>query len=207
MHHCVETIDEIKQLAKADPQAAAVIEAASKLEGVARHVSTHACAVVITPKPLVEYLPLQRGTNDEDIITQYEGNAVNDLGLLKMDFLGLANLTIIENTLKAVREDLEQEIDIEKIPFDDPATFNLLQLAHTTGVFQLECLTGDTIVSNTTIEKLYKSKNKRSLRSVYIDTGTLHNNPIKAVVKSGEKRIFRVVTESGRTIKASSLFF
>ena len=204
LHHCVETIDEIKQLAKADPQAAAVIEAASKLEGVARHVSTHACAVVITPKPLVEYLPLQRGTNDEDIITQYEGNAVNDLGLLKMDFLGLANLTIIENTLKAVREDLEQEIDIEKIPLDDPATFNLLQLAHTTGVFQLECLTGDTIVSNTTIEKLYKSKNKRSLRSVYIDTGTLHNNPIKAVVKSGEKRIFRVVTESGRTIKASA---
>ena len=136
--HCAETIDEIKQLIKTDPQASAVIQAAAKLEGVARHASTHACAVVITPQPLMEYVPLQHGTNDEDIITQYEMHAVDDLGLLKMDFLGLANLTIIENTLKAVREDLGQEIDIEKIPLDDQATFNLLQLAHTTGVFQLE---------------------------------------------------------------------
>ncbi|MCC6405230.1 MAG: DNA polymerase III subunit alpha [Candidatus Yanofskybacteria bacterium] len=138
LEHCAETIDEVKSMYQSDPQVKALIDAASKLEGVARHASTHACAVVITPKPLTEYVPLQQGTHENDIITQYEMHAVEDLGLLKMDFLGLANLTIIEDTLTMVKENHGIDINIDAIPLDDAKTFKLLQTAQTTGVFQLE---------------------------------------------------------------------
>lgn len=138
LQHCVAEIDEMKQIYHSDPQAKTLIDAASKLEGVARHASTHACAVVITPQPLTEYLPLQRGTDENDIITQYEMHAVEDLGLLKMDFLGLANLSIIEDTLAMVKENHGVTIDIDHLPLDDAKTFRLLQKAQTTGVFQLE---------------------------------------------------------------------
>ena len=134
----VETVDELKQAYNTNSDVKKLIDAAAKLEGVARHSSTHACAVVITPEPLTEYLPLQRGTNEEDTITQYEMHAVEDLGLLKMDFLGLANLTIIHNTIEEIERNHGVKIDIDKIPLDDRKTFKLLQAAKSTGVFQLE---------------------------------------------------------------------
>lgn len=135
---CIRSVPEVNNVYKGDAQAKTLIDAAMKLEGVVRHASTHACAVVITPKPLTEYLPLQQGTKPGDIITQYEMHAVEDLGLLKMDFLGLSNLTIIEDTLKLVKKHHGIEIDIDSIPLKDEATFKLLQEARTTGVFQLE---------------------------------------------------------------------
>lgn len=135
---CIRNVPDVKIAYQGDAQAKALLDAAIKLEGVARHASTHACAVVITPKPLTEYLPLQQGTKEGDIITQYEMHAVEDLGLLKMDFLGLANLTIIEDTLKLVREHHGVELDVDRIPLDDANAFKLLQEARTTGVFQLE---------------------------------------------------------------------
>ncbi len=138
LQYCVENVEEVTRLYHTDTQAKALIDAACKLEGVARHASTHACAVVITPQPLTEYVPLQMGTNENDIITQYEMHAVEDLGLLKMDFLGLSNLTIIEDTVNMVRSNLGVSIDIDTIPMDDPKAFELLQKAQTTGVFQLE---------------------------------------------------------------------
>jgi len=134
----VETVDELKQAYDTNHDVKKLIDAASKLEGVARHSSTHACAVVITPEPLTEYLPLQKGTDEKDIITQYEMHAVEDLGLLKMDFLGLANLTIINNAINEVARNHNIKIDIDNIPLNDQKTFKLLQKAQTTGVFQLE---------------------------------------------------------------------
>ncbi len=136
--HCIETVEEVKNLYQSDEQAKALIDAACKLEGVVRHASTHACAVVITPKPLTEYVPLQQGTHENDIISQYEMHAVEDLGLLKMDFLGLANLTIIEDTLRMVQENHGVTIDIDNLSLTDEKSFKLLRLAKTTGVFQLE---------------------------------------------------------------------
>jgi DNA polymerase-3 subunit alpha len=135
---CVRGVPEVSSAYHGDPQAKALIDAAMRLEGVVRHASTHACAVVITPEPLTHYLPLQQGTKPGDIITQYEMHAVEDLGLLKMDFLGLSNLSIIEDTLKLISRHHNTAIDIERIPLDDQATFTLLQEARTTGVFQLE---------------------------------------------------------------------
>ncbi len=135
---CVGDVEELKQAYNTNADAKTVIDAAMRLEGVARHSSTHACAVVITPKPLTEYLPLQRATDDDEIITQYEMHAVEALGLLKMDFLGLSNLTIINDALNLIKKNHAVEIDIGSIPLDDQPTFKLMREGRTTGVFQLE---------------------------------------------------------------------
>lgn len=135
---CIEEVNELKQAYNTNADAKKLLDAAMKLEGVARHFSTHACAVVISPKPLNEYMPLQRSSDGQDIITQYEMHSVEALGLLKMDFLGLSNLTIIENALDLVKKNYGLEVNIEKIPLDDKKTFKLLQEGRTTGIFQLE---------------------------------------------------------------------
>jgi len=136
----LEKSDEFKNKYETDEMAKRLIDLARKLEGVARHASTHACGVVISAMPLTECVPLQRSVqNPEDIITQYEMHSIEDLGLLKMDFLGLKNLTIIEDTLARIYVLHNQlKIDLDKIPYDDQKTFKLLQNGLTTSVFQLE---------------------------------------------------------------------
>jgi len=130
---------ELKDIYDNDPEAKKIIDFAIKLEGVARHASTHACGVIITKKPAVEYVPLQyASSDDQDIVSQYSLHPIEDLGLLKMDFLGLKNLTIIETTLEIIEKTKDTKIDINKIPLDDKKTFRLLRRGETTGVFQLE---------------------------------------------------------------------
>jgi DNA polymerase-3 subunit alpha len=130
---------EFKQLYDTDETARKLIDFSKKLEGCARHASTHACGVVISSEPLDEIVPLQHSSqNDKVIVTQYEMHSIEDLGLLKMDFLGLKNLTIIEDTLARIYKVQNKKIDIAKIPFDDKKTYKLLQAGRTTGVFQLE---------------------------------------------------------------------
>jgi len=107
------------------------------LEGLSRHVSTHASGVVISDKPLVEYLPLCKGTNDE-IMTQFTMDQIEKLGLIKFDFLGLKTLTVIKQTLKLIEESSGKKIDIDQIPLDDKETYIICQEAKTTGIFQLE---------------------------------------------------------------------
>ncbi|MBU1167915.1 DNA polymerase III subunit alpha, partial [Patescibacteria group bacterium] len=135
----LKKVTELQELYNKDPQAKKILDAAKKLEGVARHASTHACGVVITKRQLTNYLPLQISTQDENaVITQYPWQNVEALGLLKMDFLGLKNLTIIEKTLNIVKKTRHEEIDISEIDLEDKETFKLFQKGHTTGVFQLE---------------------------------------------------------------------
>lgn len=116
-----------------------LLDLAQRLEGVARHSSTHAAGVVISRDNLVEFTPLQKATKgDISTNTQYEMHAVEDLGLLKMDFLGLSNLTVLKNALRIIKKVYGKEIELSKIPIDDKKTFELLSRAETTGVFQLE---------------------------------------------------------------------
>ena len=122
----------------ADPQVAKLVDLAKQLEGVARNASTHAAGVVISREPLTELMPLQRATNSDGLMTQFEMHAVEALGLLKFDFLGLSNLTILRQAVELVRAHRGVEIDLEAIPLDDPATFELLASGETTGIFQLE---------------------------------------------------------------------
>jgi len=132
-------VPEFRQLYETDEQAEKLINFAKKLEGVARHASTHACGVVISDEDLDNIVPLQHPTQDDTaIVTQYEMHSIEDLGLLKMDFLGLKNLTIIEDTLSRIYVVQNKKIDIENIPLNDRQTYKLLQKGKTVGVFQLE---------------------------------------------------------------------
>ncbi len=123
-----------------------VLDVARRIESMARHSSVHAAGVIIADKDLTEYVPLQRESKGDRIITQYDMycldlNAVSDglaVGLMKMDFLGLRNLTILENAIKFVQETTGNKIDIHTVPLDDPKTYQLMAKGQTIGVFQLE---------------------------------------------------------------------
>lgn len=131
--------DELTQELEGNDTYRKIIEIALKLEGKARHVSVHACGVVITPEPAVHFTALQRAPKDETtIITQYDAKPLESLGLLKMDFLGLKNLTIIETALLIIERLHSTKIVMADIPTDDRKTFDLLARGETTGVFQLE---------------------------------------------------------------------
>ena len=125
----------LKTMYDEQPEVHRLIDTAMTLEGMPRHASTHAAGVLITGKPVMEYVPLQR--NDEVITTQYPMGTIERLGLLKMDFLGLRTLTVIRDTLDMLRE---QGIDMkpEDIPCDDPAVYEMISAGDTDGVFQLE---------------------------------------------------------------------
>ncbi|MEK7086639.1 MAG: DNA polymerase III subunit alpha, partial [Patescibacteria group bacterium] len=135
----LEIVPELKTQYAENSQVRKLIDSAKKLEGTARHASVHACGIVISAEPLANFVPLQKAPQGEDtIITQFEMHSIEDLGLLKMDFLGLKNLTIIEKTLRLIKENHNVSIDIENLPLDDEATFKIFQRGETTGVFQLE---------------------------------------------------------------------
>ena len=121
-----------------DPEIRELLDLARKIEGLARNVGTHAAAVVIADKPLTEYVPLCRVSGKEDIITQWSMGDVEAAGLLKMDFLGLRNLTILRKAVDIIEQTTGQRIDPLKFPLDDQDTFALLQRGETKGVFQLE---------------------------------------------------------------------
>jgi DNA polymerase-3 subunit alpha len=135
---------ELRQICAADPDAAKVVEVARGLEGLRRQDGIHAAAVVISGDPLTEHLPIQRkpepGGRPEDapIVTQYEMHGVEDLGLLKMDFLGLRNLSVIERTLDLIEAASGDRPDIDNVDLDDPATYQMLQRGDTIGIFQFE---------------------------------------------------------------------
>ncbi len=133
------SVSEFRQIYLDDPKAQELIDFAKKLEGCCRHASTHACGVVISEEPLDNIVPLQHPTQDDKaIVTQYEMHSIEDLGLLKMDLLGLKNLTIIEDTLARIYKVQGKSIDIQNIPLNDKATFKLLEKGETVSVFQLE---------------------------------------------------------------------
>lgn len=115
-----------------------LIKHARVLEGMNRNASKHAAGVVITPGPVSEYVPLATAVSQEEIVTQYNMKDIENVGLLKMDFLGLRTLTIIRDTLKLVKKNYGVEIDIDKIPFDDKKVFQLFTKGQTTGIFQFE---------------------------------------------------------------------
>ena len=131
----LEVSPKLKEMYDGDPRIRTLIDTAMSLEGMPRNTSTHAAGVVITAQPVCTYVPLSR--NEDTIVTQYTMTTIEELGLLKMDFLGLRNLSVIDDAQKQIRE-FEPEFDISKVPDDDPETFAMLAEGKTQGVFQLE---------------------------------------------------------------------
>jgi len=129
---------QLKALIEKDPKIKELVKISLALEGLTRHASTHAAGVVVTPKPLTEYLPLYVDPKLGGQVTQYPMSYVEKIGLVKFDFLGLKTLTVIENAVRIIREGKDSEFDLRLIPIDDKKTFELLSRGETTGVFQLE---------------------------------------------------------------------
>jgi DNA polymerase-3 subunit alpha len=127
----------LAELAEKDPNVAELIRICRVLEGLPRHASTHAAGVVIADRPLVDYLPLYKGKKGE-VVTQFDMKVVERIGLVKFDFLGLRNLTVIAKTLELIRRQGKTPPDLEQIELSDPGTYRLLAAGDTTGVFQLE---------------------------------------------------------------------
>lgn len=143
-----EESDEFKALYDTDPDAKRVVDLAMKIEGNARHISVHAAGVVISPTQMTDFSPVQREPSGDRIITQYEMHACEDTGLVKLDVLGIRNLTILEKSIRLVEETQGIKVNIQKIPIDDKKTFEMLSSGNTFGVFQLSgsgitrCLVG-----------------------------------------------------------------
>ena len=135
LSRAIEGSKELRDLYEGDSQIKSLLDMAIKVEGMPRHASTHAAGVVISDKPVSDYVPL--ATNDEAVVTQYTMTALDELGLLKMDFLGLRNLTVIADTEAAVRK-FEPDFSADDIPMDDEDTFRMMSEGFTDGVFQFE---------------------------------------------------------------------
>ncbi len=133
----IKMTPELADLYKNDADTKKIIDLAKRLEGCVRHISVHAAGVVIAPRPLYEFTPTQLDPKGGKIITQYDMHAVEDAGLLKFDFLGIRNLSILSDAVRLVRERFDITIDLERIPLDDPKTFAMLAHGETMGLFQL----------------------------------------------------------------------
>ncbi len=138
LDRAVETSPQLRELMAGDDRVDKLIGIAKQLEGVSRHASTHAAGIVISREPLTEIMPLQRATDGRTTMTQFEMHACEALGLLKFDFLGLINLTILADAIDLVEKHRGVRLDVDTLPLDDAKTFELLGHGDTMGVFQLE---------------------------------------------------------------------
>ena len=135
--HAMEIVPELKEAYEKERDTKEIIDLAKKLEGCVRHISVHAAGVVIAPKPLYEYTPVQFDPKGGKVITQYDMYSIEEAGLLKFDFLGIRNLAILADAISLVKKFYDISIDLDTIPLDDKKTFNLLALGQTEGLFQL----------------------------------------------------------------------
>ena len=133
----LRTEPQLQELYDSNPRVKELIDIAKRLEGLCRHASTHAAGVVIAPKPLTDYTPLYKNPSDGTVTTQFDMGAIESIGLLKFDFLGLKTLTVIEKTLRYIK-DSGTDLYLRDVPLEDTATYKLLSSGQTTGIFQLE---------------------------------------------------------------------
>ncbi|MCH8273530.1 MAG: DNA polymerase III subunit alpha [Armatimonadetes bacterium] len=137
LERALSEVPDFRRAFNEDVQARRLIETASKVEGISRHVGVHAAGVVISKEPLEDRLPLAKGS-DGQILTQYPMGVLEQIGLLKMDLLGLSNLTVLSRAVQNIKAAGKGEIDIHKIPLDDKKTYAMIARGETTGIFQLE---------------------------------------------------------------------
>ena len=138
LNDAIEQESKLKELIDSNPKVKELFDICFKLEGLTRHASKHAAGVVISPEPLHTVLPLYIPAKTDELVTQYAMTELESVGFLKMDFLGLKNLTVIQRTLNAIKKNHGVEIDLDQLPLDDPKAFDLLKNGQTSGVFQFE---------------------------------------------------------------------
>jgi DNA polymerase-3 subunit alpha len=179
INRAIEITPELSQIYETDPTTAEVINHAKKMEGCARHISVHAAGVVIAPKPLTDYVPLQFDPKGGKIITQYDMHSVEDAGLLKFDFLGIRNLSILEDTVKLVKQHRGINLDIENIPIDDKKSFGILAKGETIGLFQL---------NGTGMTKYLKDLKPTSIHDINAMVALYRPGPLESIPKYVERK-------------------
>ncbi len=212
---------DLKKEIERNEQVKQLIDLAKRLEGCSRHASVHAAGVVISPRPIHELVPVYKSSKDE-ITTQYAMSDLEKTGMLKMDFLALTTLTIIEDCLKTIAAETGSAPDLSKIPLEDPDALKVFADGRTDAIFQFEgCLSGDTQIGGKhhTIRELFdqvQAMKERGefltdgrngtlrLKSCFVDDGKFHSNAVLDVVASGIKPVFRIVTAGNYTIKATA---
>jgi len=215
-------VPDFKAAYDSDPKVRTLVDTAIHMEGTVRNAGTHAAGLVISDKPITDYLPIHRPTSGSEespvkTVTQFEMGILDSMGMLKVDFLGLSTLTVMARACDMIKQRHGITYDLNNIPLDDPATFKLLGEGKTAGVFQLEgCLSGETYIGHRTIKELYtdfKSREqagrlsgKEQLRtqSCYVDEGRFYPNVIHKVVYSGVKPVYRLSAENNTWIKATA---
>jgi len=139
IHQSLADVPKLREAYDQDEKVREMLDLGQRLEGLTRHASTHAAGVVIAPRPIVEFAPLYRGTKDSDeITTQFAKDEIEEIGLLKMDFLGLKTLTLIDDAVRSIAEETGERPDLEALPLDDSKVYELFCAAATDGVFQFE---------------------------------------------------------------------
>ncbi len=176
---------ELEELYTSDADAKKIIDLARHIEGNARHVSVHAAGVVISPHALTDFTPLQKEPSGEKIITQYEMHACEDVGLVKLDLLGIRNLSILENAVKLVKETTDKKVDLSQIPIDDKETFKMLSRGETLGTFQLS---GSGVTRYLTELKPERIEDINAMIALY-RPGPMANIPEYIARKKGEKPV------------------
>jgi DNA polymerase III alpha subunit len=182
-----------------------VVNIAKVLEGQVRQSGVHAGGVIVSNVPLEDRCSVE--WRKGQVCINFDMHDMNDLGLLKVDVLGLKTVTILDNTLKLVNEKSKllwnKTFELEDIPLDDPKTLANFDKGNTIGVFQFECLSGDTVVNNVTIKELYEKRNKNKLFSAYLNDGSVRFNNVIDIQKTGIKEVFALIVDTGRYIKSS----
>ncbi len=215
-------IPDFKKVYNEQPHLRELIDIATKMEGTVRNAGTHAAGVVISDKPIEEYLPLHRPTSNSEetpikTVTQFEMGILEKLGMLKVDFLGLITLSVMARACDMIEKRHGIHFDLDNIPVDDPKAFELMGSGQTAGVFQVEgCLSGDTYIGHRTIKELYEdfkvreeagTVSRRELlrtNSCYLDEGRFNPNLIVKAVYSGVKPVYRLSAENYCWIKATA---
>ena len=199
LKECLVTIPQFKQAYDRDPAVKKMVDFAFRLEGVARHASIHAAGVVITPRPMTEYVPVQYDNESNMILCQYEMTDLEELNLVKMDFLGLSNLHIIQKTVEILSHTKHQDIDVKQLPLTDQKTFTIFSGGETTGLFQVESagmrkylkqLKPETIFDIAAMLALYRPGPMEHIPS-YIEN---KNNPKK--IKVIDRRMLPILSKS-----------
>ncbi len=134
----MEEVPPLREAYQADPKVKELLDVARRLEGLTRHASTHAAGVVIAPRPIVEFAPLYRGKEGDEVTTQWAKDEIEEIGLLKMDFLGLKTLTLLDDAVASIVAATGVRVDLDRLPLDDPRVYDLFGRARTAGIFQFE---------------------------------------------------------------------
>ena len=200
----------IETVSQKFPDYHTILKTAAAFVDTISSYSVHACGLVITPMPIDDLIPVREPKKDSGVlpVTQYDGDAVEAMGGVKIDILGIQTLDACIDTERNILEDLGEEVDSSNLETNDKAVYETLSAGEGKGVFQMSCLTGDTVVDGRRLDTLYSLfEDKRGpdvLRSVRFNNGLIANNRVRAVVKTGVKDVYELKTSSNRVIKATA---